>query len=58
MTTTRNRSIHFAGLVLCLVAINLIAGSTGLKSVVGLAIAGLGLVGNAYGVMRPNTWLR
>jgi hypothetical protein len=58
MTPTKhNRSIHVAGLVICLCAIYLTADGNGLKSVVALAIAGIGLVGNVYGVLRPHTLL-
>lgn len=55
---TRNRYIHVAGLVLCLVALYLAGSGTGAKSVITATIAGLGLIGNAYGVWRPTTWLR
>jgi len=55
---SRNRYIHAAGLILCLIALYLTGSEAGAKSVIAATIAALGLIGNAYGIWRPTTWLR
>ena len=54
----RNLAIHIAGFLLCIVAIGLAASGSGLKSNITIAIAVVGLLGNAYGIWRPTTWFR
>lgn len=55
---SRNRYIHVAGLVLCLIALYLTDSGTGAKSVIAATVAAFGLIGNAYGIWRPTAWLR
>ena len=53
-----NRVIHTIGLLLSMVVIILVAANSGLKSmVVDLVLASAALLGNIYGIWRPNTWL-
>lgn len=54
----RNRLIHLMGLLLCLVAIALSLGPVNAKTLFVLAVAILGVVGNAYGVLRPLSFFR
>lgn len=54
----RNRLIHLTGLLLCLMAFALSIGPVNAKTILALAIAAIGVVGNAYGVLRPLSLLR
>lgn len=54
----RNRLIHLIGLLLCLGAVVLSIGPVNAKTLFSLAVAVVGVVGNAYGVVRPLSILR
>ena len=57
--STKNRLIHCGGAILCVVALGRLSGElVDVKSLVTTIIAIIGLAGNAYGVWRPNAWLR
>lgn len=55
---TQNRCLHVACLALCLLALYFTGGTVGTKSAIAATVAGFGLFGNAYGIMRLTAWLR
>ena len=51
------RAVHIVGVLLCIVALVLVANGSEIKSLIAGVIAAAGLAANAYGVWKPNTWL-